>query len=124
MSVPLTLLPGFSRLVHVFSPDDIFKGSVSVCLSLTPLPGVCCSIIPLTLLPGLSNIHDPVATIRDLCVYVYALYVYACARDPTSGLSVCVCLAPMLLPGIRGAMFTLLWSKLNVCFYSMGEWPR
>ena len=80
-------------------------------LTLTPLPGlrmymcICLSLMPI---PGLSNVHNPDATSRVLCVYVYVL---------------CVSVFLTPLPWLCFNVHTLgAWSGLNVCLH-MWEWP-
>ena len=35
----------------------------------------CCDVMPLTPIPGLSNLHNPDASSRVLCVYVHVFCV-------------------------------------------------
>ena len=108
--LPLTLLPRLSVCMCICLPLMPLPGlsvCMCICLPLMPHPGMCCDVMPLTPIPWLTNVHNPDATSRVVCVYVCVLCV--CAPDATSrALFGCSRLGPR--PG------------LNVCLL-MGEWP-
>ena len=65
-------------VVYVCAPDAASRAQCVYMYMFAPDAAsrdMCCDVIPLTLIPGLTNIHNPDATSRVLCVPMWGDHV-------------------------------------------------